>query len=162
MKAIIIFKKSLIAFSLCGLFLPPGQATAATVFTGAGQTNTISEVDDLDPARTSFTLTQNSRLLTLNFRGAPLKEVLGYLSEAAGFIVLPETEIKGTVDVWSDYPRPFWIPCCDVMDTPPSGKAGASRLSPWTRRREGPFPRKPEAIPILSRRTSKWSPTFFR
>jgi general secretion pathway protein D len=44
--------------------------------------------------------------LRLNFRGAPLEQVLNYMSEAAGFIinVVPGTEIKGKVDVWSNQP----------------------------------------------------------
>jgi type II secretory pathway component GspD/PulD (secretin) len=39
--------------------------------------------------------------LRLNFRGAPLNLVLDYLSDAAGFIINKETEVRGTVDVWS-------------------------------------------------------------
>jgi type II secretory pathway component GspD/PulD (secretin) len=42
--------------------------------------------------------------LRLNFRGAPLDMVLSYLSDAAGFIIVLETEVKGTVDVWSNQP----------------------------------------------------------
>ncbi|MHB9008727.1 MAG: secretin N-terminal domain-containing protein, partial [Limisphaerales bacterium] len=42
--------------------------------------------------------------LRLNFRGAPLEMVLDYLSEAAGFIIILETEVKGKLDVWSNQP----------------------------------------------------------
>ncbi len=42
--------------------------------------------------------------LRLNFRGAPLELVLDYLSEAAGFIIKPEVDVKGKVDVWSAQP----------------------------------------------------------
>lgn len=42
--------------------------------------------------------------LRLNFRGAPLDLVLDYLSEAAGFTVMLETDVSGTVDVWSNQP----------------------------------------------------------
>lgn len=44
--------------------------------------------------------------LRLNFRGAPLEQVLNYMSDAAGFIinVLPNTDIKGKVDVWTNQP----------------------------------------------------------
>jgi general secretion pathway protein D len=44
--------------------------------------------------------------LRLNFRGAPLEQVLNYMSDAAGFIinVLPNTDVKGRVDVWSNQP----------------------------------------------------------
>lgn len=43
-------------------------------------------------------------MLRLNFRGAPLEMVLNYLSEAAGFIIVLETEIKGKIDAWSNQP----------------------------------------------------------
>ena len=42
--------------------------------------------------------------LRLNFRGAPLNLILDYLSDAAGFIINKETEVRGTVDVWSKDP----------------------------------------------------------
>ncbi len=42
--------------------------------------------------------------LRLNFRGAPLNLVLDYLSDAAGFIINKETDVKGTVDAWSKEP----------------------------------------------------------
>lgn len=48
--------------------------------------------------------TEGERTLLLNFRGAPLELVLDYLSEAAGFIIDLQTEVKGKVDVWSAQP----------------------------------------------------------
>ena len=42
--------------------------------------------------------------LRLNFRGAPLEMVLDYLSRAAGFTIVLETEVKGKVDVWNNRP----------------------------------------------------------
>jgi hypothetical protein len=42
--------------------------------------------------------------LRLNFRGVPLDMVLNYLSDAAGFIIVLDTEVKGRVDVWSNQP----------------------------------------------------------
>lgn len=42
--------------------------------------------------------------LRLNFRNAPLELVLNYLSEAAGFIIVPEVDVRGRVDVWSNDP----------------------------------------------------------
>src|SRR6185295_18838057 len=49
-------------------------------------------------------VTNGEKGLRLNFRGVPLEMVLNYLSEAAGFIILPETDVKGKVDVWSNQP----------------------------------------------------------
>jgi general secretion pathway protein D len=43
-------------------------------------------------------------MLRLNFRNAPLESVLNYLSEAAGFIIVPQVPIRGTIDVWSNQP----------------------------------------------------------
>ncbi len=43
-------------------------------------------------------------LLRLNFRGVPLDMVLNYLSEAAGFIIVLDTDVRGRVDVWSNQP----------------------------------------------------------
>lgn len=40
----------------------------------------------------------------LNFHGAPIDEVLNYLSDAAGFIIELDTHVSGTVDVWSAHP----------------------------------------------------------
>jgi type II secretory pathway component GspD/PulD (secretin) len=40
----------------------------------------------------------------MNFRGAPLDMVLNHLSEAAGFIIVLETEVRGRVDAWSNQP----------------------------------------------------------
>ncbi len=42
--------------------------------------------------------------LRLNFRNARLDQVLEYLSEAAGFTIIVETPVEGTVDAWSNNP----------------------------------------------------------
>jgi len=42
--------------------------------------------------------------LRLNFRGVPLEMVLDYLSDAAGFIIVLDTQVSGHVDLWSDQP----------------------------------------------------------
>jgi len=42
--------------------------------------------------------------LRFNFRGAPLETVLNYLSDAAGFVIVLETPVRGTVDMWSAQP----------------------------------------------------------
>lgn len=63
---------------------PASPVTGATV--DSGTTNTV-------PGE-----------LRLNFRGVPLEMVLNYLSEAAGYIIVLDTELKGKVDVWSNQP----------------------------------------------------------
>jgi general secretion pathway protein D len=42
--------------------------------------------------------------LRLNFRGVPLDTVLDYLSKAAGFVIIREGYVEGTVDVMSQQP----------------------------------------------------------
>jgi type II secretory pathway component GspD/PulD (secretin) len=42
--------------------------------------------------------------LRFNFRGAPLEAVLNYMSDAAGFIIVLDTPVRGTVDMWSSQP----------------------------------------------------------
>ncbi|MDB6057958.1 MAG: putative type secretion system protein [Verrucomicrobiales bacterium] len=44
------------------------------------------------------------RGLRFNFRGVPLETVLNYLSDAAGFIIVPEADLKGKVDIISTQP----------------------------------------------------------
>src|SRR3954467_13072198 len=46
----------------------------------------------------------NSANLRFNFRGAPLETVLNYMSEAAGYIIVLNTPVRGTVDMWSSQP----------------------------------------------------------
>jgi general secretion pathway protein D len=52
----------------------------------------------------SMTNAAGEKLLRLNFHGAPLSMVLTYLSDAAGLIIVLETEVNGKVDVWSQQP----------------------------------------------------------
>lgn len=42
--------------------------------------------------------------LYVNFRNAPIDEVLNYLSDAAGFIIELDTRVSGNVDIWSTHP----------------------------------------------------------
>jgi type II secretory pathway component GspD/PulD (secretin) len=48
--------------------------------------------------------TNNSNELLLNFRNAPLEMVLNYLSDAAGFIMVQDTHVNGTVTIISAHP----------------------------------------------------------
>lgn len=48
--------------------------------------------------------TAESPTLKFNFRGVPIETVLDYLSEAAGFIIVLETEVSGDINAWSNQP----------------------------------------------------------
>ncbi len=74
----------------------PAVGTAAEK---TDSTTTSQKAADAKPDSPSIT---PERPLRLNFRNAPLEMVLSYLSEAAGFIIVPETEIRGKIDVWSN------------------------------------------------------------
>ncbi|MBL9127431.1 MAG: hypothetical protein JNL97_07285 [Verrucomicrobiales bacterium] len=107
-----------------GVEAPNGDDAAAE--TAPADTGTAVEPDSRDPRgvgrpggpRTRVPRTTNGvsnngqekaggpgeRNLRLNFRGVPLEMVLDYLSDAAGFIIILDTEVKGKVDVWSNQP----------------------------------------------------------
>ncbi len=42
--------------------------------------------------------------LRMNFRNAALDQVLNYLSEAAGFVIVLDTKVTGKIDAWSNQP----------------------------------------------------------
>ncbi len=51
-----------------------------------------------------FAGTENEPNLRFNFRDAPLDKVLDYLSEAAGFVIVREAKVEGTIDIVSQQP----------------------------------------------------------
>ena len=55
-------------------------------------------------ATAAITVDHSTNGVLFNFRGASLSQVLDYLSEAAGFIINNETEVRGTVEMWSKGP----------------------------------------------------------
>jgi len=71
----------------------PGQVSSAT-----------SQEAVPTPATPAKVVAEGEKGLRLNFRNAPLELVLNYLSEAAGFIIDLQTDVKGKVDVWSNQP----------------------------------------------------------
>lgn len=56
------------------------------------------------------------RTLNFRFRGAPLETVLAYMSQAGGFIINLEADVKGKVDVWSSQPLSK-DEACEVLNT---------------------------------------------
>lgn len=67
------------------------------------RTNRIEEapVPEL-PATPVKPVPPGEKGLRFNFRGVPLEQVLNYLSDAAGFIINLETDVRGKVDVFSN------------------------------------------------------------
>lgn len=56
------------------------------------------------PSGTPAAPTAGSDKILLNFQGATLSDVLNYLSEAAGFVIVQETPVSGTVNIVSRQP----------------------------------------------------------
>ncbi len=80
----------------------PGGTNAVSAAVPAA---TPAPPEDLpQPAAATPASPSNGDAIQLNFRGAPLSLVLDYLSDAAGFIINKEADLKGTVDVWSKQP----------------------------------------------------------
>ena len=80
--------------------LPPRvETTGATNIAGVA-TNTFGVATNT-PTIVEENTTNGLRI---NFRGAPLNLVLDYLSDAAGFIINKQTEVRGTVEMWSKGP----------------------------------------------------------
>lgn len=77
----------------------PGRASPARPPLRSGDTAATRV-----PTAAAPTAGDSARTLRLNFRGAPLDLVLDYLSEAAGFVIVLETEVRGKLDVWSNQP----------------------------------------------------------
>lgn len=71
---------------------PPAPAPQVSIAPAAPPTESAA----IPAARPSI---GGSRELRLNFQNAPLIDVLQYLSEAGGFIILQETPVSGTVNI---------------------------------------------------------------
>ncbi|MFH1742614.1 MAG: secretin N-terminal domain-containing protein, partial [bacterium] len=78
---------------------------AHTVFAQGSADSAASLVaENPDDQSTGDVVNSEEEGLRLNFRGVPLTEVLDYLSKAAGFVIVLDTEVSGRVDVWSHQP----------------------------------------------------------
>ncbi len=83
-------------------------ATPVVPATGTNQPSADQPVAAAQPPATNSAPAISSEYgvdgLRMNFHGAPLSLVLDYLSDAAGFIINKQSEVKGTVEVWSKQP----------------------------------------------------------
>ena len=87
--------------------VPPAKATVPTPSAvpapAPAATTPATDLAAAVPAVSSAS-TPDPNALRLHFRGAPLESVLDYLSDAAGFIIVLDTQVHGRVDLWSDQP----------------------------------------------------------
>jgi general secretion pathway protein D len=84
----------------------PGFCQRTLVLTLALQLAVLASAEPVaKPAATAIPDKPESELrITLNFQGAPLDDVLDYLSQEAGFIILREGATSGKVDILSHQP----------------------------------------------------------
>ncbi len=77
------------------------NAESAVIMPGKSKTGSA---DDIAANFTPPATGTNADELRLNFRNAPLEQVLNYLSDAAGFIIVLDTRVNGNVSVISSHP----------------------------------------------------------
>jgi type II secretory pathway component GspD/PulD (secretin) len=82
----------------------PGADPAAETFRDDASHASTATSGPAATSKTNIPGAKTDKGLLLNFHSAPLSEVLNYLSEAAGFIVVQDTDVKGRLDVWSSKP----------------------------------------------------------
>jgi type II secretory pathway component GspD/PulD (secretin) len=87
------------------------QGSTPSRFVAPGATNRTSQSENfsLDSVKIDTTpadkvIKDGERGIRLNFRNAPLDMVLDHLSSVAGFIIVPETDVREKIDVWSNQP----------------------------------------------------------
>jgi len=95
------FQPPLFRLLACGLLILSADAVFAQYTEDTGSSPVAAESEG--KAEPEGNLSQQEGL-RLNFRGVPLTTVLDYLSKAAGFVIILDTEVRGTVDVWSHQP----------------------------------------------------------
>lgn len=86
---------------------PTANSTAIatnTVSTSPAPTNSVAPIAPIAAAPAPPLAPLPPGMLRLNFRDAPLELVLDYLSEAAGFTIVLEAEVRGKVNVWNKEP----------------------------------------------------------
>ena len=80
----------------------PAETAAPAAEAKAAPVAAVPEVKPLPPETPPPVVPEG--MLMLNFRGAPLESVLNYLSDAAGYIIVTESEVRGKLDVISKQP----------------------------------------------------------
>jgi len=89
---------------LLGLAAFAAGASAQNVAPAPGPAPVKAAAPDTSARPTAARPASKPAELRFNFRGAPLETVLNYMSDAAGFIIVLETPVRGTVDMWSSQP----------------------------------------------------------
>ena len=87
--------------------LPGAELSPTATATATGETNATSmppEVATTNAPSPTVILPNGEVGLRMNFRGVPLEMVLNYLSDAAGFIIVLDAQVRGKVDMWSNTP----------------------------------------------------------
>jgi type II secretory pathway component GspD/PulD (secretin) len=93
----------------CAVGCLAGGLVAQEAGTSTSNAPATTRTDNATPQSATPRGEQNSAAgsaagIQMNFRNAPLEQVLEYLSEAAGFIIVLDAPVKGTVNVISAKP----------------------------------------------------------
>jgi general secretion pathway protein D len=103
--------KPLLLFALASGLAAGATANAADLPDGVQEKSNgrkasprVVVVPSAAPGTTPIPNKGGEATLRLNFRAAPLDDVLAYLSDAAGFTIVFDTQVKGTVDVFNNNP----------------------------------------------------------
>jgi len=96
---------------LASVSAPAAEETPASTTPSAEATSALATGAEIVTAALAGAVTNAPVLLPngepglqMNFREAPLDQVLKYLSEAAGFIIVLDTKVTGKINAWSDQP----------------------------------------------------------
>jgi|GEM_PF-898022 len=88
-----------------GTIFGAAKAGEASSVPGANGTNSVAaNGTNITSVVTNSIASFGDKGLCPNLRGAPMEMVLNYMSDAAGFVIVLETDVKGTVDLWSKTP----------------------------------------------------------
>jgi type II secretory pathway component GspD/PulD (secretin) len=87
---------------LAGLALALCLKSAALAQTPESQASVRLQGTSAHASAGAVAVENATNSLCLNFHSAPVDLVLEYLSEACGFVINRETDVRGTVDVWSN------------------------------------------------------------
>src|SRR5580700_4888433 len=85
---------------------PAAQTPPALDDQSAPSTPALTPPDDQSPTVTETNVVVDPATgemkMRMQFQNAPLRTVLDYMSQAAGYIIVPQTDISGKVTVWRD------------------------------------------------------------
>ncbi len=102
----LIWLMPLLCLSSLSLSAQPGTNSAKAVVNPPAEGSKVVASEAGASVAATPAESSDTNLVTMNFHGAPLDQVLNHLSETAGFIIniKPGATVRGKVDAWSAKP----------------------------------------------------------